>query len=176
MVAATGKVTPQPSIAVTVRYAHGSSKPICTQVVPDTGAQVCVAGPKLMGALGIPHSLLKRRGGLRDVANMLLQPLGSATCSVQYCGCSTTQEVFFVESASRFYISLEACKQLGLVHSAFPHQSPTAAIVTQDSNSNRPAPADNIPLGLMWFLSPRWRSGSFAIFHQPSTPAGTPYL
>ena len=70
VIVATGKVTPQPSIAVTMRYAHGSSKPICTQVVPDTGAHVCVARPKLMGVLGIPHSLLKCRGDLRDVANM----------------------------------------------------------------------------------------------------------
>ena len=145
VVVATGKVMPQPSIAVTVHYAHRSSKLICTQVVPDTGAQMCVAGLKLMGALDIPHSLLKRQGSRHDVANMLLQPLGSATCSMQYCGRSTTQEVFFVESASRFYISLEACKQLGLVHSDFPHQPPTAAIVTRDSNSNRPTPADNIP-------------------------------
>ncbi|KAK8394251.1 hypothetical protein O3P69_006442 [Scylla paramamosain] len=147
VVAAAGKVTPQPSISVTVRYAHGSGKPVGTQVVPDTGAQVCVAGPKLMGALGIPRSLLKRRGGLRDVANVLLRPLGSATCSVQYCGRSTTQEVFFVESANRFYISLEACKQLGLVHSDFPHQLPSAATVMQDTNTSKPELADNIPVG-----------------------------
>ena len=145
VVAAAGKVTPQPSISVTVCYAHGSGKLVETKVVPDTGAQVCVAGPKLMGALGIPCSLLKRRGGLRDVANVFLQPLGSATCSIQYHGRSTTQEVFFVESASRFYISLEACKQLGLVHSDFPHQLPTAATVMRDIITSKPELADNIP-------------------------------
>lgn len=132
VIAATGKVKPQPSVAVTVHCLDGASKLVSTQAVPDTGAQVCVAGSELMSALGIPRSLLQRYGGLRDVANMLLRPLGSATCSIQYGRRSTIQEVVFVESSSRLYISLEACKQLELVQSDFPNQTPTTAVVTPD--------------------------------------------
>lgn len=94
-----------------------------------------MAGPQLMATLGITRSLYIYRGGLRNVANELLQPLGSAVGTIQYEGRSTTQEVFLVKSASRFYISLEACKQLGLVHSNLPHQPPTTAIITLEGDS-----------------------------------------
>lgn len=50
-----------------------------------------------------------------------------------------------MESASRFYISLEACKQLGLVHSKFPHQPPTAAIVRLEGDSAGPKSEGGTP-------------------------------
>lgn len=89
--------------------------------------------------------MLTQCKGLCDVADVLLKPLGSATCQIQYDGRSTTQEVFFVETASRCYISLEPCKQLGLVHSNFPHQPPITAPVTTDSDFSQVEHIGNIP-------------------------------
>ena len=117
--------------------------------VADTGAQVCVAGPSLMASLGLKPAQLKRRAGIRDLAKIPLTSLGAALCRISLAGRSTVQEVYFIESVERMYLSFTTCKELGLVHADFPQPSPLVAgtgLVGDDVSSDIPARPTSMPL------------------------------
>ncbi|XP_076036521.1 uncharacterized protein LOC143022265 [Oratosquilla oratoria] len=167
VIAAAGKAQSQPCIWVTVSDTRKETS-ARIRVVPDTGAQVSVAGPGLLAALGDTKSLVSR-GSLRDVANVSLKPMGAVTCRMQHGSRFTTQEVFVVKTASRCYISLQACKDLGLVHPNFPHQPAVAAsAATESTDGALPLPRptsvpftsleENVPQLENWLL--RHFSGS----------------
>lgn len=116
---ASTHVTRQPTVEVTV--ALGGKTEHRTAAVADTGAQVCVAGEALLSSLHIKPEQLRRRAGLRDVADLPLQCLGSRQCKISLDGTATEQEVYFIPSAKSLFLSLGACKELGLVPDSFPH-------------------------------------------------------
>ncbi|MPC22052.1 hypothetical protein E2C01_015058 [Portunus trituberculatus] len=72
---AGANVSRQSTIEVTVALGKGGKH--CTAAVADTGAQVCVAGAALLSSLYIQSMQLQGRAGLRDVADLPLQCLGS---------------------------------------------------------------------------------------------------
>ncbi|KAK3887585.1 hypothetical protein Pcinc_008290 [Petrolisthes cinctipes] len=75
IIAATRNVERQPFIWVKVSIGNNERKSAKIQVVPDTGSQVCVAGPGLLAALNIIKTSLVNRGNLKDVANVSLKPI-----------------------------------------------------------------------------------------------------
>ncbi|KAK8373485.1 hypothetical protein O3P69_018661 [Scylla paramamosain] len=131
-------IAPEPLLQVQLVPQVGGQA-CTTTAVADTGAQVCVAGPALMSSLGLRPALLQRRAGLRDLAKIPLASLGAAPCHISLPGRSTLQEVHFVKSLERLYLSCTACKELRLVHSGFPHpQSYVAAAETTEGLSDCP--------------------------------------
>ncbi|KAK3894919.1 hypothetical protein Pcinc_001367 [Petrolisthes cinctipes] len=145
IIAATRNVERQPFIWVKVSIGNNERKSAKIQVVPDTGAQVCVAGPGLLAALNIIKTSLVNRGNMKDVANVSLKPIGSFTCCIQHGSRTTTQEIYILETATRCYVSLQACKDLGLVHADFPYQSPVVAPTTADIGNATSESADYLP-------------------------------
>ena len=118
-VVATARVTRQPQLQVLVsRPESGPQHP--TTAIADTGAQVCVAGPTLLKTLGLPPRQLQERAGLRDLAGINLPTSGATTCNFSIPGRSTQQDVYFVKSVEKIYLSLDACMDLGLVNADFP--------------------------------------------------------
>lgn len=61
-------VTRQPTVEVTVALEWEHEYPIAA--VEDTGAQVCVAETALLSSLHVRSAQLRRRAGLRDVADL----------------------------------------------------------------------------------------------------------
>ncbi|KAK8374316.1 hypothetical protein O3P69_018358 [Scylla paramamosain] len=119
---AGANVSRQPTIEVTVALGKGAKHR--TAAVADTGAQVCVAGAALLSSLNIQPTQLQGCAGLRDVADLPLRCLGSCRCDIYLGGHATQQEVYFVPSARSLFLSLSACKELGLVPAGFPHHFP----------------------------------------------------
>ena len=101
---------------------HGIG-PASVLALADTGAMVCVAGTALMSKLQLRTDELRKCGDLRDVVDMRIQCLGSTTCHISSGDQSTKQEVYFVRSAKDLYLSLGACKRLGLVPEDFPRHT-----------------------------------------------------
>ena len=70
--------------------------------------------------------------------------LGRARCTLQLAGKSTTQDIFFVLSVTRIFLSVSACKQLGLVHREFPCHTlstvPATSACTMTSNVSEEEP------------------------------------
>lgn len=130
---------PQPVIAVSVIDKSGS-KLAQVNAVADTGAQVCVAGASFMSTMNLKPALLQRRAGLKDVADYPLKCMGSAPYRISLGGLSTVQEVYFLKTAKQLYLSLPACKKLGLVHPDFPHQAPLIASTSIEGDPRIPTP------------------------------------
>ena len=163
VVAAAGMMR-QPRLKVLVSGPEGRAEH-STTAIADTGAQVCVAGPSLLKALGLPPEQLQQRSSLRDLANISLPTLGTATCNFSIPGRSTQQDVYFVRSVQQVYLSLAACKDLGLVHEHFPNPLlPAVASVDEESSGKtaslpvRPASMplppleENVPRLQEWLL------------------------
>ncbi|KAK8392167.1 hypothetical protein O3P69_017638 [Scylla paramamosain] len=135
---AGANVSRQPTIEVTVALGKGAKHR--TAAVADTGAQVCVAGAALLSSLNIQPTQLQGRAGLWDVADLPLRCLGSCRCDIYLGGHATQQEVYFVPSARSLFLSLSACKELGLVPAGFPHHSlPTVQAVEARDTTAEPA-------------------------------------
>ncbi|KAG0713911.1 hypothetical protein GWK47_015165 [Chionoecetes opilio] len=100
-------IAPEPLLQVQLAPQVGGQT-CTTTAVADTGAQVCVAGPALIASLGLRPALLQRRAGLRDLAKIPLACLGAAPCHISLPGRSTLQEVHFVKSVERLYLSCTA--------------------------------------------------------------------
>lgn len=135
-VVATAKVTRQPQLQILVSRPEGGPQHPTTAIA-DTGAQVCVAGPTLLRILGLSPRQLQERAGLRDLAGVILPTLGATTCHFSIPGCSTQREVYFVKSVDKIYLSLDACKDLGLVHADFP-QPPVREVASVSGSGPTP--------------------------------------
>ncbi|MPC33543.1 hypothetical protein E2C01_026898 [Portunus trituberculatus] len=115
----------QPQLQVLISRPEGSTQH-STTAIADTGAQVCVAGPVLLKILGLSHGQLQQHASLCNLANINLPTLGATSCHFSISGHSTRQDVYFMRSVLQVYLSLTACKALGLVHEDFPHPPPLA--------------------------------------------------
>lgn len=135
--AAASQLSSHPRVEVKVtRGTHGIG-PTSVLAVADTGAMVCVAGAALMSKLQLCTDELRKCRDLRDVADMRVQCLGSATCHISSGDRSTQQNVYFVRSAKDLYLSLGACKGLGLVPEDFPrHTQMVGAACSEQSQGN----------------------------------------
>ena len=143
--AVTAGVIPsgQPLIDVNVSVLVGGAKPPCVvPAVADTGAQVCVAGPSLLAMLGKGATLARPHRGLRDVADLQLGCMGTLSLNIQLRERSTVQEVYFIKTAKCLFLSLDACKGLGLVPDSFPHHDLTSAsLAVEEARPPPPKPA-----------------------------------
>ena len=131
---------PQPTISVKVqavpldaeslRIETTVKKPTRSTTIPavaDTGCQSCLAGTPLLRHLGlnishlIPTSMRMRAANQNAIVivGALVLWLTATTESGQ--AMTTRQIVYFTHSTDKFFLSLEACKDLGIVPKTFPH-------------------------------------------------------
>ena len=113
----------QPQVEVLVN--SGENKARSVIAIADTGAQVCVAGPRLLARLGLGAAALSQRGNLRDLAHRQLPCLGAISCQIQLAGRTTEQVVYIVREVKALFLSLRTCRELGLVPPDFPNPPPT---------------------------------------------------
>ena len=119
-VCAAGAHLKQPT--TTVEIHAGSTGATQTLAVADTGAMVCVAGPKLFKELGLNKRILSKCGNLKDVADRYIEVWGYYQCCIELNGHQSYQNIYFIPTAKGCFLSLEACKELKLVHEGFPGQ------------------------------------------------------
>ena len=84
-----------------------------------------------MHALGLKGSILTRYGNLRDVAGRVLEVEGYYQCMISINNRHTYQPIYFIKSATKCFLSLDACKELKLVHQSFPEQIATVGQMLQ---------------------------------------------
>lgn len=119
------------------------TKTISALAVAEARAQVCVAGLSLFSSLHIRPALLQRQAGLSDMADLQLKCLGSTLCRVSLGGRSTLQDISFVQLAKNFYLSLDACKGLGLVPPTFPNS--VAHVLVEETSCKAAPPCPHYP-------------------------------
>ncbi|MEL6805172.1 MAG: hypothetical protein AAFO91_15485, partial [Bacteroidota bacterium] len=88
----------------------------------DTGAEVCLVGVKKLGVLGLRRRDLSRCNvSVRHAGEELMENYGEFEVTIKLGGNTAKSTVVVVEGASRFYLSLDVCKALGLVDPNFPN-------------------------------------------------------
>ena len=125
---------PQPLIEVTISThrsdyrAHGhtlrhETTRLPTTAMADTGCQSCLAGPQLMKALHLTEAdLIPACLVMHSASGTNLPILGAALTriAVQSTGQHTRQMLYFSSIATKLYLSLATCQDLGLITAGSP--------------------------------------------------------
>ena len=130
---------PQPNINVTVSThatdfeVHGHTlrrerHNLSTTALADTGCQSCLAGPLLLNNLNLRRSdLIPACLAMKSASGNSLPIMGTAPAASEFRQRETRQMVYFSPLASKLYLSLSTCQDLGLVSSAFPLSTAAAS-------------------------------------------------
>ena len=121
--------------------------------VADTGAECCVAGTQQLKMLNLKLSdLSKADGKIRHAGGGALKILGMKKCTLQLAHKTTVQKVYFIQGVERFFLSVAACNDLGLVDKNFPYHTQDGAVTAgamtgdHDTRSNQPTPERSMPV------------------------------
>ena len=113
--------------------------------IPDTGAQVTVAGPTQLKEMNIekeqltePSHILKHAGG------NALTVIGSKSLIIEHNGQSAKTEVYFANGV-KTYLSFDVCKKLKLVHENFPHVNIATNNTIRNGLEEVPNRPDHLP-------------------------------
>ena len=108
--------------------------------VADTGAEVCVAGSQHLSLLGLSIAQLQKpKVRLVDIVGKVVPVWGMAPCVIKIGQVKSEQTVYFVKSASCVFLSLNACKALGLVPKNFPYAQMCSSDVCMKGGTDRPS-------------------------------------
>ena len=113
-------------------------------VLPDTGANINLMGPKQIKILGIKEHQMNNSKSILKVAggtNMKTTKQVCATIKLQDKHTKTT--VYFSDSVQRFFLSRQCCIALGIVPETFPH--PPKQCFNVDTVKDSPAAVPNKP-------------------------------
>ncbi len=134
--------------------------PTTIDVIPDTGAEVTVAGECHMIVLGIKlKHLVPPPNNLQHVAGGKIKVLGCCELSLTCGEISIVETIFFIANVSNVFLSLGAMKKFKIVHENFPHPIQTVAATSQSLIVSRdvvkppfPPTEHNIPLLKQWLM------------------------
>ena len=121
-----------------------------TKAIVDTGCQSCLAGTSVLTRLGLNKSHLASTSLKMRAANQ--DPIGiegaivlRITAFTQSMKRKTTRQIVYIsESTDKFFLSMEACKDLGIIPHSFPSiESPI--MIDPEENSCQCPPRQNPP-------------------------------
>ena len=99
-----------------------SRDPTLINVFPDSGASICIAGPKHQQQLQIEHDELDDcRKRVKAVGGTVLTCYGCINVKFSFNSYTTTQTLYFCENVNRIYFSKKACIDVGILHPEFPN-------------------------------------------------------
>ena len=136
----TRRSPPQPNLDVLVSthredyQCHGHTlrkekRNLATTALADTGCQSCLAGPALQKGLCLSaQDLIPTSLSMSSASGHPLPILGAALVrlKLESSGRSTRQMVYFSPKATKLYLSLATCTDLGIIGRQFPLDIPAA--------------------------------------------------
>ena len=142
--------------------------PQVIQIIPDTGAEVTVAGLVHLKSLGIKKKhLMLPDHKLSHVAGGTIAVIGKCKLAFEYNQTISIEEGYFVNGISRFFLSRHACKNLYVIPQSFSFsaagtvntkyatdgRNTASAIATkQDSSIPFKLTEENIPKLRAWLV------------------------
>ena len=125
------------TINIEATLKDGSIRTNLISALPDTGANLCLLGPKQLKTLGVgineiedSHKSLNVAGGTQ------LQTTKQFPAVLRLNEKSARVTILFCKSASRLFISRQACIDLGIVPTSFPYPMGTNANICAIQNAN----------------------------------------
>ena len=114
-----------------------------TQAIADTGCQSCLAGTSLLKLLGLKVSNLtptsmKMRAANKDPIGIVGALALRITNTAGLMPFKTTRQIVYISDATeKFFLSMEACKDLGIIPSSFPSMESAAVEMPLNKTSYR---------------------------------------
>ena len=137
---------PQPTLNVAISthradfQTHGHTlrkerRNIVTRALADTGCQSCLAGPTLMRDLDLrAQDLIPASLTMSSASGNTMPIMGAALTRIRAedTDNETRQMVYFSPLATKLYLSMSACSDLGLINLGFPLRSPAPLAQIRD--------------------------------------------
>ena len=137
---------PQPTIKVDVQALPSDAEDLGVEstlpgpsdtanvlAVADTGCQSCLAGTSLLHQLGLNAShLTPTTMKMRAANRAAIKIIGAMAVRMVHSGRMSRQIVYITDSTDKLFLSMEACKDLGLIPDSFPSATP---VMTESSAS-----------------------------------------
>ena len=115
------KLSGLPRITVAIRTSNNDT-PSLIVVVPDTGAQVTVASLDHMRLLNITaEQLHPPQCHLKNACGTSINVVGSYSVLIEHNQNIIEEEIYFASGVCDLFLSLTACKNIGLIPRNFPH-------------------------------------------------------
>ena len=130
------KIEALPSVAEDLgidKTFHNPTITINTRAIADTGCQSCLAGTSLLKQLGLKVSNLtptsmKMRAANRDPIQILGALALRITCMDDSRQKRTTRQIVYISNATdKIFLSMEACRDLGIIPPTFPAMEITSS-------------------------------------------------
>ena len=119
------KINPIQEIpAIITTYPNNSKKTNTTEtlIFPDSGAGICLAGPKHAKDLGLkPSDLTPSTKRVVAVGGTTMTCKGSIKVNFKIDNNSTDQTLFICDKVDRIYLSRDGCHQLNILPPSFPY-------------------------------------------------------
>ena len=168
----------QPLLLVKIEYLiDGRNKCAMLNAVADTGAEVCIAGLTQAKSLGIDvNHMQKSQVVLQHAAGGSMNILGKCDVTIFHGGKCVTEDIYFVSGTNKLFLSLHACKSLGLVDPEFPHhvvdEARNCGAVQYSCNEGRPtelpySPTESNVILLKQWLLERFSGSTFNVNRRP---------
>ena len=150
---------------------------VVLEAVADTGAEVCIAGSGQALCMGVDVNKLKKSNvHLQHAAGGMMSVMGCSRVTIKCGNMSTTECLYFVNGTRKLFLSLSACKSLGLVDRNFPNHTmhnvygSEAFDIKGVCEKPRELPyaptEDNVPLLKQWLLE-RFSGTTFNVSRRP---------
>ena len=95
---------------------------VIVKIFPDSGANICLAGPKHLQQMGIKYSQLQQcNKKVKTVGGLELICRGWLPIKFEIEGHTTTQPVYFCEKVDRLYFSKQGCIAVNILSSDYPY-------------------------------------------------------
>ena len=100
--------------------------PITTNIFPDSGASICLAGTSHLNILGLKDTDLSPcHKRVMAVGGSILTCKGQVEAIFKIGNQSTCQTLYICDNIDRIYFSKEGCIAVRILHPSFPHPMPT---------------------------------------------------
>ena len=120
-----------------------NAKSTTINIFPDSGANICLGGPKQLSLLGLTEVHLRpSRKQVKTVGGKIITCKGWTPIKFQIDEHSTIQPVYFCDLVDRLYFSKQGCVQMNILHPSYPTPMPSANI----SHRNEEPPPHQSPL------------------------------
>ena len=144
-------------LQVKIRPHINEAKQACLHpilVFPDTGANICLVGPKQLHQLNIiPNQISSHSSNISVAGGTHIKASGLFKATIELEQRTTEQTVYFSKQPDRFFLGRQACIALGIVPSCFPqplkddgrNSQAVAALLSSSSNRSPPKKPSCIP-------------------------------
>ena len=112
-------------------------------IFPDSGANICLAGPKQLTHLGLAsHQLLPCNKRVKTVGGSILTCTGWIPVKFEIEGHATTQPLFICNKVDRLYFSKQGCIETRILPPRYPQPmaNSISAVSTPPTAQPRPPP------------------------------------